>query len=238
MIFIDYNGAPLALFLLSPNWDRQVKLTIAQQFTDVTSALSRKEQRANLGKSSRYSLEYSVLTGNARESHDLREWLKRLRNELVGVPLWTDGVEIAGAIDEGDTALAIAYGPPVQSGAEWIIVSPDGATYEIVVVDSVTSSLVTLSGGGATLNWPAGTVIYPLLFGYVNGTPEFSADTDENVDGTIKFQENCVYARRLNPIAGDIPVVGAAVPGFETMPLFDIQPDASELLADLQAYLG
>lgn len=234
MQFIDYNGAPLALFLLRPNWDHQVKLTIAQEFTDVTPARSRKEQRANLGRSSRYSLEYSVLTDDARQSHDVREWLKHLDDELVAVPLWTDGVEIAGAINAGDTSLPIAYGPPVQYGAEWIVLSADGATYEIVVVSAVSADHVTLSGGGATLNWAAGTVIYPLLFGYVTGTPEFSAATDEVVEGTMKFQENSVYARRLNPFAGAIPVVGAAVPGFETMPLLDIQPDAGELLEHIE----
>jgi hypothetical protein len=234
MIFITYNGAPLALFLLRPDWDKPVKLTIAQGFTEVTPARSRKEQRENFGRSSRYTLEYAVLTGDARESHDLREWLKRLDDELVAVPLWTDGVEIAAAINAGDTNLPTAYGPPVQSGAEWIILSPDSSIYEIVVVSGVTADHVTISGAGATLNWPAGTVLYPLLFGYVSGAPEFKAESDEVVEGTIKIQENSIYARRLNPFPGEIPVVGAAVPGFATMPLFDIQPDASEQLEHIE----
>lgn len=231
MLFLEYNSAPLALCLAPPNWAQPIKIEIQAPVTDVTTALSRKETRSAFGVSARYSLEYTIDTADARQSTDLRLWLNRLRTEqLVAVPMWTDGVELSSPVNAGATVLAKTTINPVQSGAEWIILSAGASVYELVVVSGLTSGAITLAGSGATLNWPAGTMMFPLLFGRLLERPKFTADTDELASGTIKFGENSPYARRLNPYPGEIPVVGPGVPGFSGALLWDIQPDHTELI--------
>lgn len=233
MQFIDYNGAVLALFLLHPNWDKDIKVELLFPWAEITPARSGAEARQPYGESARYALEYTVDTQDARQSTDLRLWLLRLRDETVAVPMWEDYVEIGNAFNAGATSLGVAYGPPVNYGAEWIILSPDASTYEIVVVSSVTGATVTLSSG-CTLNWPAGTRLFPLFFGHIIDKPKLKAETDEVLNGTIKFQESCPYARRLNPFnPGGTQIVGGGVPAFVLKPLFNIRPHHSQPIDDV-----
>ena len=101
----------------------------------------------------------------------------------------------------------------------------DATVFEIVTVSDVAAGTITLASG-VTLDWPSGTMMFPLLFGKLVGRPKFNAETDELLDGRIKIQENSTYARRLNPIAGSaLATVGANVPDFSSKPLWNIAPD-------------
>ncbi len=230
MQFIDYNSAPLALCLALPNWGSQITVEITLPAT-VTKARTTRTSRSNFGRSNRYTLEYQVDTSSAQESEDLRLWLLRLKTEPVAVPMWTDGVILSTAFNAGATALVKTALNPVEYGAEWIIFDPVSGVYEIVVVDAIDSGSVTLHTG-CTLNWPAGTMMFPLLFATIAPAdrPKFSAETDTLLSGKIKFTEDSPYARRLNPFPGDIPTVGAGVPEFSTLPLWNIQPQWSQVL--------
>jgi hypothetical protein len=229
MIFITYNGATLALCLAQPNWDQDLKVEISTPWAEVTEAQSGAEARQPFGESARYMLEYVVDTSTAKESTDLRMWLLRLRDETVAVPMWADYVESTNSFNAGATSIPLAYGPPVNYGAEWIILSPDGLTYEIVVVDSVTATNITLHTPGAALNWPAGSRLYPLLFGHIIERPKFKGETDEIANGTIKIKESSPYARRLNPFnPGTNAIVGSGIPAFTATRLFNVRPHHSE----------
>lgn len=240
MKFLNYNGETLALFLTPPDWGEAVKLDLSLPFTDVTAALSHQESRRTFGRSARYQIEYAVSapleqSAIAAWSTNLRLWLQRLKGETVAVPLWTDGVELASAVVAGDTVLNKTAINPAQYGAEWIITDDVYGSYtqsspprsEIVVVSAIDDSTVTLASPGATIAWAPGTLMYPLLFGVVAERPQFSAETDEMLSGRIKIQEDSTYARRLNPFPGTVPSVGAGIPEFSNLPLFDVQPDES-----------
>jgi hypothetical protein len=256
MKFISYNGEKIALFLAPPNWADAVNVELTLPFTEITTAISAQESRRTFGKSARYSLEYSVAPGpdpanDAAFSTNLRLWLQRLKEEMVAVPMWTDAVEIAGNIAARNTVIPKTAANPVRYGAEWIVVRsldiaytqllvpPDpGASlgelepqtesdYEILVVTAIDDNNVTLASPGLTHDWADGTLMFPLLFGTLAQQPSFEAETDELLNGRIKFQENSLFARKLNVFPGAIPVVGAGIPEFSTKPLFDIQPDES-----------
>jgi uncharacterized phage protein (TIGR02218 family) len=228
MQFITYKGETVALFLLAPNWAQAVKLELQLPFTDITKGLSAREQRRAFGDSARYSLEYSVTTADAKTSTDLRLWLNRLKGETVAVPLWTDGVEISAIANAGVTSIAKTSVNPAQYGAEWIIMSADASTFEIVTVTAISGTTVTLLSG-TTLTWAAGTLMYPLLFGRLDKRPQLTRDTDEAiVSGVIRFQENSPFARKINPLAGTIATVGASVSDFATLPLFPLYPDETD----------
>jgi hypothetical protein len=224
MKFINYGGETVALCLALPNWQANLKVTIdLSEIVNITDALSAKETRERFGKSGRYHFEYEILTGDAAHTNAVRLWLQRLKGETVAVPLWTDGVEIYSAAAIAATVINKTPDNPVQYGSEWIIVNQDASVYEIVTVNSVDLLHVNLAAG-TTLAWPAGTMMFPLLFGLVAERPKIKAETDEIISGTISFDENSTYARRLNPYAAAIPVVGASIAAFSTKPLFNIRP--------------
>ena len=231
MKFISYSGETIALCLIEPNWQEPLRVEIdLSQNTNITAALSAKETRERFGRTSRYSFEYSVFTDDAAESAKLRLFLQRLKGETVAVPMWMDGVELYSAHTPGNTVLDKTPNNPVQYGTEWIVLSPDASTYEIVTVSAIDLLHITLNSPGLTLSWPAGTMMYPLLFGRIATRPQFDAETDELLSGRIRFNEDSTYARRLNVYAQTLPVVGANIPAFSTKPLWNIQPNHVQLL--------
>ena len=233
MKFIDYGDEVLALILAQPNRKTRPRLTATLPFTDVAKAISARESRRNFGRSSRYTLEYTPWFKNAPLATEFRIGLTRLKDETVAVPLWDDAIKVTSAIAIGDTVINKTLNP-VRSGAEWIILSADLATYEIVVVDSINDSQITLHSGAAN-NWPAGTLLYPLLFGKLAERPSLDSRTPQKVEGALKIIEDSSFARKLNPFAGSIPTVGAGIPAFSTMPLWDIAPAWSQVLDTTEA---
>lgn len=219
MKFLDYNGETLALCLARPDWDHTMTVEVdLTRMVHIEQALSHEESRELFGASARYSFSYKPFFLGARESTDFRLWLNRLKDELVAVPLWQDGVELTNPVNAGGTNLPIRD-QPVRSGAEWIVLNDDATVSEIVVVDDVSGGAVHLANGLQN-NWAARTLLYPLLFGRFATRPEIESVTDEDSEAELKFQENSPFARKLNPFPGDIPVVGVNVPGFVATKLF------------------
>ena len=205
MEFITYNSEAVALFLAPPNWDQPVTLEINGPFSANTVAVSAQTSRRQFAKTARYALEYYVstpiptsLSDDVVFSTNLRLWLQRLKGEMVAVPLWTDGVEISAPVTAGNTSFSKTSVNPAQSGAEWIVVSPDNSIYEILVVNAIASGTIGVNSPGAALNWPAGTMMFPLLFGQVISRPKFDAETDEILTDKIKFQENSPFGRAID----------------------------------------
>lgn len=227
--FINYAGEDIALLLAVHNWTHDLKVTPSLP-AEVQRAISNRESRRNYARSFRYALEYAIDTFDAKETTDLKLWLLRLKGETVAVPMWPDYVEITGSFNAGATSLPIAYGPPVRYGAEWIILSNDTNTYEIVTVDAIDDSTVTLHSA-TTLNWPSGTLMFPLLFGRLSESPKWDNETDEMVSGAIKVEDDSPFARRLAAYPGAVPTVGANIAEFSTMPLWTFRPERTKLLS-------
>lgn len=226
--FIDYGTETLALCAAPPNWRDPIKLSVGLP-GDVTQSLLKTESRRRFATSNRYTLEHLFETDNAADSTDLRKWLERLKIETVAVPLWTDGVILAADIDPNDTNLLIDGELPVRSGAEWLIVSDDGRTFEIVVVTGLTDLAITLGAPGVEFFWPAGTMMYPLMFGRLDDQrSQFDSPSDETLSGTLKFLENSPFARKLTTRFMPAQLAGSHVPGFETYKLWTLEPDWSD----------
>lgn len=228
MKFITLNSESVALCLAPPNWSSPITVELNLP-ANINRAISRRESRRVFATSVRYSLAYSALFPTAKDSTDFRLWLTRIKAEPVAVPLWTDAVEIASALSIGAGTIAKTSPNPVRYGSEWIILTDDGATYEIVTVTAIDAATVTLSGT-VTLNWPAGTLMYPLLFGRIVERPETEAITDEMSEATLKFRESSSFARRLNPYATALQTVGSAVADFSTLRLWNVRPNFVRVL--------
>jgi len=228
MKFIDYGGETVALLLATPNWAQSLEVSMTLP-TAIDKAISARESRRAFATSMRYSLGYTVDFFSTRQATDLRLWLNRLKGETVAVPLWTDAVEISVTANAGSDTFAKTATMPVRYGSEWIVLSDDLSAYEIVVVSAIDAGTVTLVDALA-MTWPAGTLLFPLLFGKLAERPQFDAVTDEALSGAIKIQENSPFARRLNPTAVTLPTVGGGVPAFSTAKLFAATPQWSRVL--------
>lgn len=234
MLFIDYGGETIALLLAQPNWAQPVTLELSLPFTDITKGISARESRKVFGLSSRYSFAYSVWLPDTETCTDFRLWINRLKGETLAVPLWTDQIILSASSTAGATSLTKSALMPARYGAEWIIVSPDFSTFEIVTVSAINSTTVTLASPGTTLSWPANTKMFPLLFGKFSDRPKAQAVTPEKSQVDFSIQENSPWIRRINPTTGVIPVVGAGIPAFSTKRLWDISPNYERPLDDTE----
>ena len=234
MKFIHYNGEDVCLILAQPMMRPKPKLTLILPFTDTDTAISHREERKTMGKTGRYVFEYTPHFKNAGFSTEFRIGLQRLHDEVVAVPLWMDWVKLSGPAAKNDTILFKTADMPVRYGAEWLIVTPEptswnGWTYEIVTVTGITSNTITVSTPLAG-DWPAGTFLYPLMFGRLEERPKLQTLKPRVAEGALKFREDSTFARRINVIAGSIPTVGTHVDEFKFTPLWNIEPTYEQVL--------
>ena len=228
--FVNFEGAQIALLLARPNWGSPVKLAPMLP-ADVQKALSGDESRRNFARTFRHSFEYSIDTDprHPEEPTELRLWLLRVKpNDKVVVPLWTDGVELSADKDAGSTNLPFNFGPLVRGGYYWIIIDDDD-NYEIVKLSAASSVAFTVPAG-TTRDWPAGTTMFPLLFGAFAERPKFDAVTDEVISGAIKIEEDSPITRRIAATIISLPTVGAAIAEFATKPLWTLEPNRVRVL--------
>lgn len=222
MKFITYQSEAMALLLALPDWSTPITVEVSIP-DDQETGLSGLVSARSFAESPRLTLAFKTYLASAADSTTLRLWLMQLQGQTMAVPMWTDQTEMANAIASGATSITKTADNPVFSGASWIILSADASTYEIVTVNSIVGNTITLAAGTSNA-WPAGTMMYPLLFGKFHERPKAEAITDETLTAQFKIDENSSYARRLNPFAGAIPTVGSGIASFSALPLFDIQP--------------
>jgi hypothetical protein len=227
MIFTEYQSAPLALFLLEPDWSRPVKVDLSLP-TQLDRAISGIESRRAFAASMRYSLSFSVFTANGPESTKLRLWLNTLRDEKVAVPLWTDVLTLSAGVSAGAEALTFTS-LPARYGAEWLLLNLTSGLWEIVEVESIIGQTANLAAGTSGA-WTAGTLLMPLLFGRLAARPSLESITDRHAEGTISFDENSPWAQRISPAPGTIPTVGAGITEFADLKLFNVYPDAVRMI--------
>jgi uncharacterized phage protein (TIGR02218 family) len=224
MKFISYGGETLALILAQPNWSVSPRVTDTLPFTSIEKANTGREGRQNFGRSNRYLLDYTPRFSGAAAATEFRIGLNRLAEETLAVPLWTDSVVLSSPVAPGNLTLYKTSVMPARYGSEWIILDSASGAYEIVVVDSINDSQITIHGAGTALAWSSGTLIYPLLFGRFEPRPSLESVTPQTVTTGLQIRENSSFARRINPLGGATRLVGANIAAFSTTPLLDIEP--------------
>jgi hypothetical protein len=242
-----FQGASIGLLAAQPNWATEVKISLEIPTDIAKEPITFNESRRAFAQTARYTMKWRTYLSSAQDSTELRIFLTRLRGEPVAVPLWTDGCEIAASVPVGATVIQL-LDAPVRYGTNWIIANDEFSSWEIVTTGAFTpptGPLVIGDGGGpealdangiihlspGTLKaWPAGTLMYPLLFGRLADRPKPEWITDERLDVDLKIKENSQFSRRLSPPAAAIPLVGNRIPPFATTPLWTIPPNFSRPL--------
>ena len=224
---VTIQGAQYGLLAASPNWEREVKVSLELP-TDVSKEpITFNESRRNFAQSARYRMTWTSYLATAADSTELRLFLTRIRGETLAVPMWPDACEALNALVIGQTLITLVD-LPVRYGTIWIVAKEDFSTYEFVNVVSIdsTTKMMRLQIG-LTRAYAAGARLYPLLFGKFEERPTPEAITDECLEAEFTVKENSAFAMRLSPATIALPVVGPHIPSFSTTRKWDIIPNHS-----------
>lgn len=228
---ITYANQDVGLLVAQPNWASTVTVTLELPTDIAKQPITFNESRRAFAQSSRYSMKWTSYMSNAADAKELRIFLSRIRGETIAVPLWPDGCELTNSIPIGATSIAL-LDVPVRFGSFWIIANSDFSTWEIVtgtLTAGVSTGTFSLTPGVHNA-WPAGTIMYPLLFGYLSERPKPESITDETMEVDLTIKESSNFVSRVTPRSASLPVVGLHIAAFASTPLFDVQPNFSKPL--------
>jgi len=226
---ITYNLEPIGLIVAQPNWSSTVTVTLDLPTDIAKEPITFTESRRAFAQSSRYTMKWTSYLSNAADAAELRIFLTRIRGEVLAVPLWPDGCELTNAIVQGATSIALRE-VPVRWGSFWIIANSDFSTWEIVngTLAAFVQNSTFSCGVGVTKAWPAGTIMYPLMWGRLSDRPQPESITDETMEVEMTFKERSGFSLRLSTSSQFIPVVGGHIQRFIYTPLFNVQPNFSK----------
>lgn len=185
---MKFRGQSIPVLSLPPEWRLGVSAS-ARHETVVAEALSGREDRRQRQARLLWRLSYSAISATARETGYMRGVLLAAREMPLAVPFWPQAVELSGAVEAGDSWLAI--GPTADLGlfraGGWALVMAHALAWEVVRVDVVQAyGLVT--DGELARDWPGGTWVVPLLLGHLP-RPRTVHETDELGTWRIDFEE-------------------------------------------------
>ena len=232
---ITWQSAQVGLLVAPPNWDTEITVSLELPTDVAKQPITFTESRRNFAQSARYKMRWRSYLADAASATELRIFLTRVRGESILAPLWPDMCEVATGTLAGATAIT-TVDRPVRSSANWLIAAPDFSSWEIVAVSGITSTgnpaapwQFNLSPGAVNA-WPAGSFLYPLMFGRLDERPQPEAITDEALETDLTIKESSDYAYRLTTTPVTLTTVGGNIPAFSTLPLWDVAPNFSRPL--------
>ncbi|MHB1057238.1 MAG: hypothetical protein ACYC0F_05080 [Rhodanobacter sp.] len=176
-----------------PDWGTPVRESLAW-LTDYMSARNGKRQKRQLRLAPRRTFEFTVVaSADTRRLLDALGFDQGVRQWLL--PIWPDGQQLAAALTAGATSVPCAtFGRDFVAGGSALVWTAINQ-WEVLVVDAVTTSSLTLSAP-TTGNWPAGARLYPLRTARTADSTAESLYTDDASSSKVKLQidEACDYA--------------------------------------------
>src|SRR5215472_2557101 len=228
---VTVTGQQMGFLAAPPNWGTAVTLALDLP-TDVSKeAITFNESRRNFAQSARYKMTWTSYLADAADSTELRLFLTRIRGETIVAPLWMDACETARQQNVGTTQILLVD-LPARFGTTWLIATDDFSIFEFVTVATlnVNGNMIARLQIGVTHNYPAGSKMYPLLFGKFEQRPKAEAITDECMEVQFQLKESSAFAYRLSPAAIALPVVGPHIANFSGTRKWDIIPNHSRPL--------
>jgi hypothetical protein len=210
----------LPVWTITPNWAQGITETLSW-LTDVLASTNGTEQRRALRLSPRRMFEMSfALIDQERSLFDL--WLHRLGSQEFMVPLFHDAGRLSDSIAVGATA--IPFDTTYREfgvGDLAVIVGPDAFTFDKVSIEAIAADGITVTAGGVTRDWLAGTRIHALRRSRISDESLLSALTSRAGQATLQFQLNQ---------ANDIADEGEWVDTYGDYPLIATPPNRRDSL--------
>lgn len=181
---LNISGTRVVEFLFKPNWKNSIKYRL-EWLTDVLSSFRKYEQRRGLRSKPRVFLEYqSLLTGD-----DLRRLHNRLfgwQNRPFAVPLWHQKAKLTSPASAGDQIVYLQTEFLSLVAGSLAIVYESIDIFEVVEVSSITSNSISIKKQ-LTLNWAAGSKIYPAIVARLPKEIPTRRKTSSVVEATFAF---------------------------------------------------
>jgi hypothetical protein len=163
-IVIPVTGRRIVVWPFQPNWSSPYVESLEWK-TDVITSFSGDEQRIQLRSKPRRTVEYTI-TANAFESSMLANLLWGWQNQNFAVPVWTDKTLLTSPAVSGSTTLSLDTSNRNFFSPGLLILINSVVDYEVVEIDSVETSTITL-GRPLENNWSADTMVYPVNISYI-----------------------------------------------------------------------
>lgn len=179
------NGQPARVWPFSPNWSSPVN-EVLEWKTDILRSFNGAEQRRALRIVPRRSFEYGMWVKNEFSSM-LEAYLWGWQHKYFGLPVWTDMGKLTSDVSIGQMALPVITSNLGFRNHDSAILYADPKNYEVVEIDVVSPTNVTIKSPIAG-GWPAGTKVYPLILSHLGTSVQTSRRTSRVIEiGNIIF---------------------------------------------------
>ena len=183
-VSLGVTGRRVVTWPYPPNWKTPVTEMIEWK-TDILRSFDGSEVRRELRTRPRRSFTYN-LTLHGREPSRLDNLLWGWQNRSFAVPVWMDKSKLISDINAG--ALSINLSTVNKSFAEGglAIVYADSRRFEIVEINTLTASVLTLKRPIES-SWSAGISVYPCVIAHLPKQVSVNRLTDSAISVTVDF---------------------------------------------------
>ena len=207
---MTYTISQLKVWPFKPNRAEPITETL-DWLTDVITSHRGDEQRISLRSKPRRAFEYSSRV-TALDMQKLSNILWGWQSNVFALPVWNNSGELTANSAIGATTINVATTDLGFVDHGFAILFTDSSTFELVQIDTVSSSTLTLVSA-TTKAWVSGSKIYPAVVARLPMSVQSSQPT--SVVSTIVSMFSC------DPIDTDsqLPVVAPSVTygGFEVV---------------------
>jgi hypothetical protein len=179
------TGQRLVMIPFAPDWSQAVEERLGW-LTDVQRAWSGAEQRVRLREAPRRTMRYRLLL-TADQARELEGLMWSWQDRPFGVPLWRDPSRLTAAAAAEALTLALPTDDrEFVSGGNAVLWAGPEAT-ETVSIESVAAGELTLQRP-LVGDWPAGTLVYPLVTGRIRAETTIGRPTADITEGTLEVE--------------------------------------------------
>lgn len=177
-------GKVARVFPFKPNWSSPVVETLEWK-TDILRSRDGTEQRRALRTLARRGFDFNILL-KKELSAALEAFLWGWQNRYFAIPVWTDRGRLTADASTLDETLYLDTDTIGFQPGGYAIVFYNESFYDVVNITAVNAGNITLSGGVET-DWPAGTLVMPLIVGHLNVSAPTSRLTSSVVQAAVSF---------------------------------------------------
>lgn len=181
---ISFTGNRVLLFPYPPNWSSPFTETIEWK-SDVLRAWDGTEQRRACRVIPRRSFEYQFFT-KGRATAKLESLLWGWHTRSFALPVWSDKTSLTSGVSVGTQTLPMLTDTYSFRAGDFAVIYQDEDTYEVVQIDSFTSSQINTKYPIQS-SWPSGTVVYPVVVARLPTSVAQQRLTDDVISGRAIF---------------------------------------------------
>lgn len=179
--------------------------------TDVIESFDASEQRIRLLATPNRFFEFSV-TMSDRDRRRAENALHAGQPGLWAVPVWMDSQALAATLASGSSSITIDTTTRDFRAGGMAVICRDPETFEVVDIDSLTGSTLTLDSP-TVLTWPAGTIVAPLRIARMPEELHLARFTGDTSYGRVRFKctEACAWTAAADGTTyRGFPILGSA----------------------------